>query len=190
MRGDRNELGWPDALASARRELREELGLDVPRESIRPAALFLANSTNPKNNHEGQLVAALLSIVRVDRPFSDIESHLWSNSDLATGRYEVDDLEPFPVGTSDADLTAFVDKVASHLDELDQHGAVAAFYVAAVLWDRAKVMREFDSQIFATAGRNPLLSRTFIKDPNLLFPEPTDRSNDATSRATEHLQHN
>jgi 8-oxo-dGTP pyrophosphatase MutT (NUDIX family) len=162
-RGDRDSLGWPDPILSARRELQEEIGLDVPRSSIRPAALFLANSTNPHRHGEGQLVATVLSIARVTESYDELTASVWTRSDLATGRYEVDDLLGLPLsGTADDLMTA----VEPLLEDLDQHGALSIVYVAAAVWGRDEARRSYERMI-DQAGRNPVSARAYV-DPSVL----------------------
>lgn len=162
-KGDRDSLGWPDPIETCRRELGEELGVDVPRPSLRPAALFMANSVNPVKD-EGQLVATLLSVARTDLTFHEVQEHLWSRSDLAAGRFEVDDLVPVEMG---AGIDAFMECVESHMPDLDQHGALSIIYAGAVVWGREELRKAFDRAV-ANLGSNPLARRIYTDPKNLV----------------------
>lgn len=62
----------------------------MSRESMRPLALFLANSCNLDDEGRGEVVACLLSIARVMERYEQLDQRVWTDSDLALGRFEVD----------------------------------------------------------------------------------------------------
>jgi len=162
--GDRDRLGWPDPIESARRELREELGLRVSRQSIRPAVFFLANSTNAARGGDGQLVATLLSLVRIRQTFDEVTRRLWTSSDLASGRFEVDDLVPIRMAGS-ADNVA--DQLTPLLSDLNQHGLMSAIYAAAAIWGRTPTEEAFTRVL---EKENPVAARMCVDPKYLINP--------------------
>jgi 8-oxo-dGTP pyrophosphatase MutT (NUDIX family) len=159
---DRDACGWPDPALSVCRELSEELGLDVRRGQLKPACVFLANSRNTLRDAEGQLVVCSLYLGRVDGDLDAVKSGLWSRANLATGRFEVDDLIAIDVGT----IELFENDLKRLEEPLDQHALLSCIYTAHLLWgdddDTNRRVRKF----FSSYPRPAL-----VGEPQQLLPD-------------------
>lgn len=151
---DRNAAGWPDPTVTAQRELHEELGVALARDDLKPACVFLANSRNPRND-DGQLVVCVLYIARADVDFEGVQRLLWSRSDLAKGRFEVDNLIPLDLDSP----RQFELGLAPLVEQLDQHGLLSCVYTAKLLWGeneaRALLDRALDGKTLPTLVSAP-----------------------------------
>lgn len=133
---DRSQAGWPDTERSARRELKEEIGVDLEGKRLAPAAVFLANSKNPRTGR-GQLVVCALYLSQCMLSFDELRTSMFAASDLASGRFEVDDLVAIDLGSGSdpiEDLARFVQRVEVLSLEMDQHAALSCVYAARLLW--------------------------------------------------------
>ncbi len=144
---DRDRHGWPDMRESVRRELAEELGVDVPSNRFRAACVFLSNSKNP-HEREGQLVVCALHIAATELTFDQVAESIFTKSDLAAGRYEVEDLVPLDARHADA-LVASATGIAPRLD---QHAALSLVYVSAVLFGHEVTMDGLGQMLLKEAG--------------------------------------
>ena len=139
--GDVDERGLPDPIATVIRETREEVGLELPKEGVRPVTVFLVNSRGrtAATQAQGQLVAVVLHLARVGRTFSDLERLAEHGSDLSRGRFEWDRLEACPSTTPEAIAGWAAERSAS----LDQHGLLSLVYASMTLHGPEQTMEAF-----------------------------------------------
>jgi 8-oxo-dGTP pyrophosphatase MutT (NUDIX family) len=140
---DANAFGWPDPIATGVRELREEVGLVVDRNSVRPVAVFLANSMGEREGGlYGQVVPTVLSVAHSSLSFEQIRDNASHSSDLAHGSYEVAGLEEVPM----RDLSEVATWARDQSDRLDQHGLLSIIYAARLRWGPDEVASKFQSE--------------------------------------------
>jgi 8-oxo-dGTP pyrophosphatase MutT (NUDIX family) len=144
---DVDETGMPDPLVSAVREVREELGIELPRTALRPIAVFVANSIGFRDGEaEAQLVPTVLSLARIDLSFDEIERRSYTDADAALGAFELETLRP--VSMTDADAVA--QYAEDHAADLDQHGFLSLVYSAMVAWGIGETLTAFGSRFDTT----------------------------------------
>jgi hypothetical protein len=160
--GDEDGLGFPDPALAVQRDLKEELGVDVPKELITPVAIHVSNergpATTPERKGTGQLVAAAAFVTRLAMGIDELRA-LRVHASAHNGRYESAELVavslPVPEderGKADrkgADVAARA--FARHLHqlsgELDQRAMLSALYVAANTYG-ARVAVDAFSQVW------------------------------------------
>ena len=151
---DRSESGWPDTERSALRELKEELGVDLEGKRLAPATVFLANSKNLKTGR-GQLVVCVLYLSQCMLSSEEVRTSMFAASDLASGRFEVDDLVDLDLGEGldpIEDLARFVRQVERLAPEMDQHAALSCIYSARLLWG-AKATSDAMADVFGAKSK-------------------------------------
>jgi len=156
--GDEDAQGFPDLAASVCREIKEELGLDVPASSAVPTAAYLLNERGPDVSGNGrgrcQLVATAAFAITVPMTFQELVAGQ-VHASPSKGAYELVDLVevamPSPTDRPDAaDPTA-----AAALDfalvlhdlhggHLDQRAYLAALYAAASRYGQEATVRAFE----------------------------------------------
>lgn len=141
--GDVDDVGMPSPLRGVLREAAEEIGMTTDEFSVKPICVFLANVRNTSGTRvgRGQVLAAVLHVARLDRPWSDVAGDV-AKADPSLGRFELEDLVAIPIGvhatsgcrTSQTGTSRTLARYArDHASDLDQHGLLSMLYAAAYL---------------------------------------------------------
>lgn len=146
--GDVDEYGRPSPLTGVLRELKEEIGLDLPLASCHPVCVFLSNirGRSPTTEDDGQLVGVVLSLATVGVDRETIDRMARIGSDEARGRFEQEGLETCPLDSA----AACADWAAHHSLLLDQHGLLSCLYATATRFGADAARAAFST---AFAGR-------------------------------------
>lgn len=155
--GDVGTNGAPDPQVAARREVLEEIGVDINPEQLFPSSVSLFNQLDPpqdpKSKQRGQLVTSIGYIAHVNMSLEQIRQQRMHVS-AGVGRYELEHLGEIPLPPIETDavdldaakLTAAVQlaKETAYLcRSLDQVTMTALLYVAAGIYGTSATYRAF-----------------------------------------------
>ena len=155
--GDEDADGFPDLAVSVCRELKEELGLDVPPAQAVPTAVYLLNERGPNldssGKGRGQLVATAAFTITVPRSFRELcATQVYASP--SKGAYELVELVEVPL-PSLADFPDAQDPARAAADcftgtlhdahggVLDQRAYLAALYASAERYGMAATVAAF-----------------------------------------------
>lgn len=150
MPGDEDNIGLPSLEEAVAREVREEIGLDIPTGRWDAVAICLINDRGAGST-KGELVMTALLAASVADDLAQVQLLRDTESSQA-GRYESEWLAEIPLAPildePEPRLRAaqrFAASVADIARDIDQRTVVACMYAAAEHYGRAETLRAFDA---------------------------------------------
>lgn len=144
---DEDASGQCSPTSAIRRELHEELGVDLAEDAFEPRAIFVLNQRGPwipgtasagLAPQTGELVATVLHVATVHETVAEIRRASLEDSE-SQGRYELSHLETIdlPIVDEESGIDAeraaamFAATVREHAEDLDQRAVIGCLYTAA-----------------------------------------------------------
>ncbi|GAA5151447.1 hypothetical protein GCM10023340_30280 [Nocardioides marinquilinus] len=134
--------GLPDPVVGLNRETLEEIGLEIPREQLKPLCVYQVNA-------DGQLVTAVLYLARVDLTADQVGDHQRVRSDTARGAYETEELVPVAI----ARPRDVAEALLGHVGRSDGHAMMAVLYAALALGRNRDRAADIVGAVHAAAAR-------------------------------------
>ena len=194
--GDEDADGFPDLAAGVRREIHEELGLDLAPDQFVPMAAYLMTQRGPvlgsaaptPGHGTGELVATAAFMVTVDMDFRTLQARR-THASPSKGRYENAGLVSIPVPhVASADPAALASAAVEfvhtltegHGARLDQRAYVAALYLAVDAFGAPAAVSAFAATPWWRMSWDDSLDHAGPQTPRLTLP-PSDLVDDSSA---------
>lgn len=185
--GDEDEHGFPDLVGGVRRELEEELGLELSADRFVPRAIMVMSQHGPISAGSptipgvgrGELVATADFIATIDLDFAELKARRMHASP-SKGRYESADLVEIPIPPVTDELSPVeaaarfaAELVDGHGQRIDQRSYLAGLYLAADVYGPEAAIAAFRTRLWWGLPWHPDLQPAATTVPRLFVP-PTD----------------
>ncbi len=190
--GDLDSYGMPDVGGCVRRELKEELGIELNEENCRPVVVALLNTAaatiDPElkiKEFKGQMTSCAFYFGRTQQNEEEMKKERGSKSDLQKGDFEVTELKFLEM----SNIEKFAEHVAEITWSMDQHGFLSCIYASMCVYGPKETQETFSKYFpkkVTSHGTNDLEeimetyeagAKTFDLDKNYSWWDPSFPSN-------------